>query len=393
MPDLHHGKQALTAIDPLSRSKPHILSPTNGSATGSTERGRQVQASRGDEVILRLVDGAIAWVEIYDPAHENALSDGLARALLARFQEIAGRPEIKVVVLTGRDDVFLRGSTEAGLLDAADGGTTSPDLSFLCGGLLRCEVPVIAAMQGQAVGAGLCFGLYADVVVLAEEGTYSANFMDYGLTPGLGATFILREQLGGPLATEMMYVGRSYTGRELRDRGVSLAVRPMAEVRAEALTIARRLAEKPRDALVVLKRELAGRKLAALPRVVDAEIEMRRRVLASPEARDQIRSRLEQASFGRGAAVASAGPPSVGAARELIAPAATPAAAEVDAPTPIARQPVRLRPKETALQPFSPAPTAPQRVSLAPKHLAAQTASAGQGSPEIDARSRRAVRS
>ncbi|WP_437483053.1 polyketide synthase [Sorangium sp. So ce1014] len=393
MPDLHHGKQALTAIDNRSRDNPHILSPTSGAAMASTEWGRRAQANRGDEVILRLIDGASAWVEIDDPAHDNALSEGLVLALLARFQEIAGRPEIKVVVLTGRDDVFLKGSTEAGLLDAADGGTRSPDLSFLCGGLLRCEVPVIAAMQGQAEGAGLCFGLYADVVVLAEEGIYSANFIDYGLTPGLGATFILREQLGGPLATEMMYLGRSYTGRELRDRGVSLAVRPMAEVRAEALAIARRLAEKPREALVVLKRELAGRKLAALPRVVDAENEMRRRVLASPEARDQIRSRLEKAGLRRGAPAASAGPPPVRAARELIPPASTPAAAEVDAPTPIARQPVRLRPKETALQPLASAPIAPQRVSLPPKHRAAQAASADQGSPAIDVRSRGAVRS
>ncbi|AGP33724.1 hypothetical protein BE04_26710 [Sorangium cellulosum] len=393
MSTMSYGKMASTALGSAARDTSHSSDPTSSAVMTSTEWARRALAHRGDEVTLRLVDGAIAWLEIDDPAHDNALSEGLLLALRSRFAEIVQRPEIKVVVLVGRDDVFLMGGTEAGLSEVADGGTRSSDLSFLCGGLLCCEVPVIAAMQGQAEGAGLCFGLYADVVVLAEEGAYSVSSMDYGLTPGLGATFILREQLGGPLATEMMYLGRSYTGRELRDRGVSLAVRPMAEVRAEALAIARRLAEKPREALVVLKRELAGRKLAALPRVVDAEIEMRRRVLASPEARDQIRSRVEKASLGRGAAAASAGSPPVRGARELIPPASTPAAAEVDAPAPIARQPVRLRAKETALQPLSSAPIAPQRVSLSPKPRAAQTASADQGSPAIDVRSRRAVRS
>ncbi|WP_159397265.1 polyketide synthase [Sorangium cellulosum] len=267
---------------------------------------------------LRLIDGAIAWVQVDDPAHHNALSEAVVLALVARFQEIVARPEIKVVVLEGREDVFLTGGAEAGLPDVDDGKAPFSGHPFLCEGLLRCDVPVIAAMQGHAAGAGLCFGLFADVVVLAEESTYSASSMNFGITPGLGATFVLKEQLGGPLATEMMFLGRSYTGRELRERGVSLAVRPKAEVGAEALAIARRLAEKPRESLVVLKRELAGRKLAALPRVLAAELEMRQRTQA-------------------------------------------------DTPAPIRRQPLRLGPKEAVLQPLSPAPIAPRRISLPPR--------------------------
>ncbi|KYG02949.1 hypothetical protein BE18_11120, partial [Sorangium cellulosum] len=224
-----------------------------------------------------------------DVAHRNMFSEGLVLGLLARFREIQGRTDIKAVVLTGGGNVFMMGGTEEGLIDIADGNAKYSDLPFLYEGLLRCEVPVIAAMQGHALGAGLCFGLYADIVVMAEEAVYGANFMSYGFTPGLGATFILAERFGNPLATEMMYVARSFTGRELKERRSSPIFRPAAEVHAEALAIARRLADKPRESLVILKQELAGRTLAALPRVIAAEIEMHRQTFAIPEVRDRIR--------------------------------------------------------------------------------------------------------
>ena len=66
--------------------------------------------------------------------------------------------------------------------------------------LLRCEIPVVAAIQGHAIGGGLVFGAYADVIVMAEECLYSTNFMQYGITSGnrrdLGYSTQIRERLG-----------------------------------------------------------------------------------------------------------------------------------------------------------------------------------------------------
>ena len=61
--------------------------------------------------------------------------------------------------------------------------------------LLDCKIPTIAAMQGHALGGGLAFGCYADLIILAEECFYSANFMNHGFTPGMGATYVYQKNL------------------------------------------------------------------------------------------------------------------------------------------------------------------------------------------------------
>ncbi|AGP33712.1 hypothetical protein SCE1572_03900 [Sorangium cellulosum So0157-2] len=304
---------------------------------------RRARSYQGDEVTLKVVDGSIAWIEMNDVTHRNMFSEGLVLGLLARFREIQGRADIKAVVLAGGGNVFMMGGTEDGLIDIADGNAKYSDLPFLYEGLLRCEVPVIAAMQGHALGAGLCFGLYADVVVMAEEAIYGANFMSYGFTPGLGATYILAERFGNPLATEMMYVARSFTGRELKERRSSPIFRPAAEVHAEALAIARRLADKPRESLVILKQELAGRTLAALPRVIAAEIEMHRQTFAIPEVRERIREHFAKASLQPIAAAGQPAAPEVSAsaaaaAAPALSTAAPPASVAADAITAILRR-------------------------------------------------------
>jgi enoyl-CoA hydratase/carnithine racemase len=274
-------------------------------------RGREVTLQRVDPARSRAqgsaahaLDDAIAWVEIHDPGHRNALSEAVTLGLLARLQEISERPEIKVAVIIGRDDVFLGGALEGGPRGA---------LPLLQDALLRCEIPVIAAMQGHAEGAGFCFGLSADLLVLGEAARYSAGALGptLGAAPDLAA-HVLRRALGATLAAELLHLGASYTGLELRDRGASLLVRPNAEVGAAALAMARQVADKPRDALALLKRALAGRQRAAPP--------------AAP------------------------------------APAPAPLA-----PAPIARERIRLRPRSAVLEPPAPAPIERPRVALRPR--------------------------
>src|SRR5690606_32652185 len=114
--------------------------------------------------------------------------EGLERAFVA----IAERKDLKVVVLHGYDNYFCCGGTKEELLGIHEGRIAFSDRPFY-ELPLRCELPVIAAMQGHALGGGLVLGCYADIMVLAEECMYGAVFMKYGFTPGMGGTFILPE--------------------------------------------------------------------------------------------------------------------------------------------------------------------------------------------------------
>ena len=173
--------------------------------------------------------------------------------------------------MTGYEKIFCMGGTQEQLLNISDQKSKCSDVPFLYKGLLEAGIPVIAAIQGHAYGAGLMFGLYADIVLMSEESVYSAVFMRYGFTPGMCSTYILKEKFGYNLANEMMFTARSFTGKELREKGASVIFRNHGDVLREALNIARLLAEKPKHALEVLKTELAGRMLAYLPGVIQSE--------------------------------------------------------------------------------------------------------------------------
>lgn len=156
--------------------------------------------------------------------------------------------------------------------------------------LLRCEVPVVAAMQGHAIGGGLVFGAYADLIVLAEECLYSTNFMRYGLTPGIGATWVIPYKFGSTLGWEMLLTAKNYFGRELRERGAPVRVAPKADVVELSLSLAREIAEKPLAALREMKRcfqeSIQNEQTAA----VRKELRMQADVFADSEAIERIRS-------------------------------------------------------------------------------------------------------
>ena len=171
------------------------------------------------------------------------------------FEKISKDKEIKVVIVHGYDNYFCCGGTKEELLNIQSGKVQFTDLNFY-DLLLRCEVPVIAAMQGHAIGGGLAFGSYADVIILAEECIYSTNFMKYGFTPGMGANLIIPIKFGDVLGREMLLSATSYYGKDLKERGVSVKVVKKQEVVPLAKTIALEFADKPRLSLTTLKKFL-----------------------------------------------------------------------------------------------------------------------------------------
>ncbi|WP_050776690.1 polyketide synthase, partial [Streptomyces sp. SPB074] len=317
-------------------------------------------SSRDDGAELVVLEGGIGLIRLNSPM----FTDRLLRELREAFDVVAARPDVKAVVVTGSDGVFSMGGTAEALETLAGGEGSFTDQAFVYEGLLRCDRPVVAAIDGHASGGGLAFGLYADVVLLAEESVYSANFVAYGFTPGMGATYVLERRFGAALADEMMLTGRSLTGAELHHHGAMVTVLPRHEVLTAALDRARALAARPEGAVRRLKRELADRVLARLDDVVGREVRMHEDVLGD-EARDRVRghfSRVE-AFRGSGAGGAATAKAAVPAPRQEPAPVppaeptpVTPATAPAPASAP---SPAPVPPAASDAPPNPPAPPAP----------------------------------
>ncbi len=242
-------------------------------------------------VTLRRHGPAIAVVEMADREGRNTFTRALVEGLGEAFGEIAADPALKVVVIHGYDAIFCAGGTLEELLTLADHKVTFDAHDFYRA-LLDCPLPVVAAMQGHALGGGLVFGLYADMVVLSRESLYSANFMKYGITPGMGATLLLPERLGPALANEMLFSARGYHGGALAERGIGYPVVPRAETVKVALKLAGDLADKPVFALRRLKATLNARLLAALPATVAREKAMHEEAFAQPDIVERITTRF-----------------------------------------------------------------------------------------------------
>jgi polyketide biosynthesis enoyl-CoA hydratase PksI len=142
------------------------------------------------------------------------------------------------------------------VLESLHDGRTLPTELGLARRVLELDVPVIASCAGAAMGGGLVLAAACDLLILAADRRYGFNFMDLGITPGMGSTALAEQAFGAALAHELLYGGEFKLGYELaRCPGVS-AVSPSSVVELRAAGLAQRIADKPRLNLSMLKRTL-----------------------------------------------------------------------------------------------------------------------------------------
>jgi acyl transferase domain-containing protein/enoyl-CoA hydratase/carnithine racemase/NAD(P)-dependent dehydrogenase (short-subunit alcohol dehydrogenase family)/acyl carrier protein/SAM-dependent methyltransferase len=197
----------------------------------------------------------IVVVKMEDRDAKNMFSDVFMEGMKEVFAHIEKTPAYKVVILTGYDSYFASGNTKEGLLAVQEGRARFTD-SKVFQLPLDCRLPVIAAIQGHAIGAGWTLGLYADLVLLSGESRYVSPYMGYGFTPGAGATWVLADKLGEDLARESMLTAEPFTGDELHARGLGLSVLPRLHVVPAAMTQARQMARMSRYRSIAFKQEL-----------------------------------------------------------------------------------------------------------------------------------------
>jgi polyketide biosynthesis enoyl-CoA hydratase PksI len=227
-------------------------------------------------------EAGICELHMDDAANRNGLGEALVRGLMTAFASLATDSSVKVVLLKGRADVFCAGATLESLRDVAHDRVRVKDVE-LPATVVGCPVPVVAAIEGHAVGGGLALALCCDIQVAAEESRYGTNFAELGFTPGMGTTTLLPLAVGHGRASEMMMTARFYKGREMAGTGLFTHVVPRADVAALALDIARNIARKDRVVIELLKDTLGAPKRAGLQQAISREHLMHQICFQRPE--------------------------------------------------------------------------------------------------------------
>ena len=211
-------------------------------------------------------DGAILTVRMDSPETRNALS------LPSQMQEfvdmcamVRADRSVKVVVLTGNGPAFCAGGNVKDMAERSGIFAGSPyevSESYrdgiqripLC--LYSLEVPVIAALNGPAIGAGLDLACMCDVRVSSDTAKFAESFVKLGIVPGDGGAWLLPRIVGMPKASLMALTGDAIDAQTALAWGLVTEVVPAAEVLEAAMAIARRMAANPSHGLRLTKRLL-----------------------------------------------------------------------------------------------------------------------------------------
>ena len=241
-----------------------------------------------EKIQLTAEDSGIAWLKMNDREERNIFSESFVSEFIASLDRLEKEIKPKVLILQGLEDVFCGGAEKETLLDLCDGKFAVIDL-IISERLVSAPFPIIAAIEGHAIGGGLVVGLCCDIVIAARESRYGAVFMSMGFTPGMGCTTLLAELVGPYLANEMMFSGKRFRGSELADKGTHINhILPRKEVLQKARDIALQISEKNIKSLYLLKHTLSAKKKKLLIEARLQEDLMHRISFGFPETKKTI---------------------------------------------------------------------------------------------------------
>ncbi len=226
--------------------------------------------------LVRLdVSERVATLTLADPRRRNAMTPALGDALRDAVERARADASVRAVVLTGEGAAFSAGG-DLEMLERLRGAGFKQARDFMLDFYARylhvtaLDVPVVAAVHGAAIGAGLCVAMACDLLVVDAAAKLALNFVQLGLHPGMGATYLTPRRVGAQRAAELLLTGRRFDGAEAARIGMALEAVGAEEVLPRARAIAAQVAANAPLAVRALKREL-GVDRAALQRALEAE--------------------------------------------------------------------------------------------------------------------------
>ena len=250
------------------------------------------------EHVLRAIDKGVMTVTLNRADKKNALTEAMYAALGDALEAAAKDASVKVVMFTGSGDSFTAGNDLADFAAAgakpvgADEGET-PVNRFLRL-IATTEKPLIAAVNGLAVGVGVTMLLHCDLVYAGQSATFQTPFVNLGLVPEAASSLLLPSLVGNQKAAELLFLGKKIGAAEAERIGLVADVLPDAELAARAGAIAQELATKAPTAVKLTKQLLRGASRPDIARRMAEEGVHFAKQLRSAEVKEAISAFFEK---------------------------------------------------------------------------------------------------
>jgi enoyl-CoA hydratase/carnithine racemase len=261
--------------------------------------GAIAETTAGFEAVLVRLEGQVATITLNRPQRRNALNYRAYDELEAAFRAATADPEVRCVVVTGADPAFCSGDDVAEIMAgpkavSASAAPREPAPTPAAMAALDCTKPVIAAVNGPAVGWGMELALFADIRLASDRARFGELFVKRGLVCDVGGFYRLPAVVGPAKAAELLFTGDMIDAAEALRIGLVSEVVPHDALMDRALALARRIAANPPLAVQALKAGLS-RTAYGDPREIGtwamAEI---RRLMKTEDHREGVASFLEK---------------------------------------------------------------------------------------------------
>jgi enoyl-CoA hydratase/carnithine racemase len=250
------------------------------------------------EIEITVADG-VQVMRFTRADKKNAFTGPMYQAMSEALDAAETNDAIAVHVFIGSGGVFSAGNDINDFLRRAqatvsgDGqGIPAPSLEFIKR-LPKVTKPMIAAVDGLAIGVGTTMLLHCDLVYATAAASLRTPFLDLGLIQEAGSSITAPARLGYPRAFELVCLGEPFSAERALQAGLVNAIVPAAELEATALKAARRLAAKPRQALMAARR-LIRRNHPDISAMIEEEARVYTTLMGSPEAREAFTAFLEK---------------------------------------------------------------------------------------------------
>src|ERR1700728_4441706 len=225
---------------------------------------------QGDPLMSKFLsmerEGDVVTVRMNRPETRNALTDPEQMQEFADLcSDLRRDASVKVMILTGAGKAFCAGGNIKDMRDRAGMFAGSPyalrnnyrdGIQRIPLALYELEIPIIAAVNGPAIGAGLDLACMCDIRLAAKSATFAESFVRLGIVPGDGGAWLLPRAIGLPRASLMAYTGDTIDAAKALDWGLVVQVTSDPELLEAAQSLARKIAANPAHALRLTKRLL-----------------------------------------------------------------------------------------------------------------------------------------
>ncbi len=240
----------------------------------------------------------IGLIQLARPQTLNAMSEELFADFDQALAAAARDEELRCVVITGSGKAFCAGANLRAPLKSTDNTQLPHERSFAMYesflGVLQLEVPVVAALNGHAVGGGFGLALLCDIRIASSQGKYGTNFAKLGIHSGLGISYTLPKLVGASEAARMLFTGELIDAQRGKQIGLFSEVSEPDHVLEVALGVAEQIARAAPIAVRLMKRSL-HQNLDWNPReAARREAHLQAQTLETDDAQEGVRALLEK---------------------------------------------------------------------------------------------------